>query len=74
MIAVKAYYDGRAFVPLTSIKITTNRSAIITILDEEIKNPPAKPHDDYFGVLSDEDYNEISKALLATQEIDKDEW
>ena len=74
MQAVKAYYDGRAFVPLSPIKITTNQRAIITILDEELKNPQAKPHGDYFGVLSDDDYNEISEALLETQRIDKNEW
>jgi len=74
MQAVKAYYDGRAFVPLSPIKITTNQSAIVTILDEELKKPQAKPHEDYFGILSDEDYNEISEALLETQRIDKDEW
>jgi len=74
MQAVKAYYDGRAFVPLSPIKITTNQSAIITILDEEIKKPQSKPHGEYFGVLSDEDYDEISEALLETQRIDNDEW
>jgi len=74
MIAVKAYYDGKAFVPLSPIKITTNQSAIITILDEELKEPQAKPHENYFGVLSDEDYNEISEALLETQRVDTNEW
>ena len=74
MQAIKAYYDGRAFVPLTPIKITTNQSAIITILDEKIKKPPSKPHDKFFGVLSDEDFNDISEALVETQRIDRDEW
>ena len=74
MQAVKAYYDGKAFVPLSPIKITINQSAIVTILDEELKEPQTKSYEDYFGVLSDEDYNEISEALLETQRIDKDEW
>jgi len=43
-------------------------------IDEEIENPQAKLHDDLFGVLSDEDCNNISEALLETQRIDIDEW
>jgi len=74
MQAIKAYYDGKAFVPLSPIRIMTNQSAIVTILDEELKEPQVKPHEGYFGVLSDEDYNEISEALLETQRVDKNEW
>jgi len=74
MQAIKAYYDGKAFVPLSPIRIMTNQSAIVTILDEEPKEPQTKPHEDYFGVLSDKDYNEISEALLETQRVDKNEW
>ena len=74
MQAVKAYYDGKVFVPLSPIKIMTNQSAIVTILDEELKEPQVKIHEDYFGILSDEDYNEISEALLETQRIDTNEW
>ena len=74
MQAVRAYYDGRAFVPITPVKIMTNQSAIITILDEEKKSTPSKSNDKFFGILSDEDYHDISEALLETQRTDSDEW
>jgi hypothetical protein len=35
MTAVKAYYDGRAFVPMTPISAEKNQQAIITILDTD---------------------------------------
>ena len=34
MEAVKAYYDGHAFVPTTPVKAKKNQEAIVTILEE----------------------------------------
>ncbi|GHV84332.1 hypothetical protein AGMMS50212_16720 [Spirochaetia bacterium] len=42
MQAVKAYYDGRAFVPTMPVSVKTNRTAIVTILDDEIIEPAGK--------------------------------
>jgi len=69
--AVKAYYDGRVFVPTEPVRAKQNQSAVITILDDETKE---KPHLRFIGVLSAESYEEISKALKDTQEVDSDEW
>jgi len=72
MEAVRAYYDGRVFIPTEPVKAKKNQNALITILDEDTKEN--KPHLRFIGVLSAESYNEISKALKDTQEIDADEW
>jgi len=72
MNAVKAYYDGRVFVPTEPVKARPNQSAIITILDDDKKED--KPHLRFVGVLSEESYAEISVALKDTQRIDADEW
>ena len=73
MIAVKAYYDGNAFVPLNPVKAKLNQSAIITILDDVEAGLP-KPFEKYVGKLSNTDYVEITEALLETQKVDANEW
>ena len=70
MNAVKAYYDGRVFIPVEPVSAKMNQSAVITILDDTKE----KPHVRFIGVLSDESYEEISAALKDTQEVDSDEW
>ena len=70
MNAVKAYYDGRVFIPVEPVKAKMNQNAVITILDDTEE----KPHVRFIGVLSDESYEEISTALKDTQEVDSDEW
>ena len=73
MIAVKAYYDGNVFVPIEPVKANRNQSAIIAVLDDDkiIEN---KSHLKFIGTLSQESYEEISKALVDTQRVDADEW
>ena len=73
MIAIKAYFDGANFVPITPINLRINQSAIITILDD-IEIDENKPHKKYIGKLSDENFNEIQEILLETQKVDKNEW
>jgi len=72
MNAVKAYYDGRVFIPTEPVKARRNQHAIITILDDERKEN--KPHLRFIGALSKESYEEISIALKDTQKVDADEW
>ena len=72
MEAVRAYYDGRVFIPTEPVKAKKNQNALITILDDEEKDK--KPHLKFVGVLSTENYNEICKALQNTQEVDINEW
>ena len=75
MQAVKAYYDGKNFVPVESVKVKRNQYAIITILDE-IRNfvTDEKPFIKYVGALSGESFNEITEALEDTQRVDANEW
>ena len=72
MEAVRAYYDGRVFIPTEPVKAKKNQNALITILEEEKKEK--KPHLRFIGILSAESYNEICTALKDTQEIDTNEW
>jgi hypothetical protein len=59
MTAVKAYYDGRAFIPVTPINVEKNQQAIITIVDrdtfDQSKNVPLK----FFAGICDETPEEI---------------
>ena len=72
MEAVKAYYDGNVFIPLEPIRAKRNQPAIITLLDNDKSSD--KPHLRFIGALSQESYDEISKALIDTQKVDVDEW
>ena len=74
MEAVKAYYNGIVFIPLSPVKAKKNQSAIITILDDEDKDTSIKPHTRFIGTLSQESFDEINIALLDTQKLDADEW
>jgi len=72
--AVKAYYDGHAFVPLFPVNIAKDRLAIVTILDSMPENDSKKDYLQYAGALSDADYQELTKTLKDTRKIDKDGW
>ena len=74
MEAVKAYFDGSTFVPLGPVKAKKNQTAIITILDEDVKDKKHKPHVRFIGALSKESVEEINVALLDTQKVDINEW
>ena len=74
MLAVKAYYNGTTFVPLTPVAAKQNQSAIITILDDIEPIAAAKSFEKFIGRLSRESCEEITEALLETQRIDKNEW
>lgn len=76
MLAIKGYYNGREIVPLEKVEFKPNQKIIITILDEYV-NPSDKndkPFLKYIGKLSDESFNEINKALEATEKVDANEW
>ena len=74
MQAVKAFYNGVAFIPLTPVNVKPNQSAIITILDDIELIITDNPYKKFIGKLSDESYYEIEKALLETQKVDINEW
>ena len=70
MQAVRAYYDGTAFIPVTPVSVKPNQSAIITILDDTEPNTADKPFEKFIGKLSPDSYSEIMEALSETQRID----
>lgn len=74
MTAIKAYFDGTVFVPLSPVNVKRNQNVIITVLDDIKPDVPAKPFEKYIGKLSTESYAEITEALLEVQKIDQNEW
>ncbi|MCL2426598.1 MAG: hypothetical protein FWD05_09715 [Oscillospiraceae bacterium] len=75
MEAAKAYFDGIAFIPSSPVNAKKNQTAIVTILDDsdnEEKEKKIKPYTRFIGSLSQESCDEISAALLDTQEVDAD--
>lgn len=74
MEAVQAYFDGKAFVPIAPVKAEINQQAIITILDSGIYKPGKKWFNEFFGVLSLEDAEEIKEALKGSEKVDSSEW
>jgi len=78
MRTIEAYYDGRAFIPVTPVSVGVNEKAIITIFEDSAamfkKQTNDKAHLRYAGALSDESYDEIVKILEDTEQIDTNTW
>jgi hypothetical protein len=74
MTAVKAYYDGKAFIPVSPIRAAKNQTAIVTVLDNTIEASGERDYLQFAGSLSDEDYQEITAILQATERVDENEW
>jgi hypothetical protein len=74
MIAVKAYYDGKAFIPISPVKAARNQAAIVTVLDDTIGDTAGNEYLQFAGSLSDEDYREITEILKSTEQVDEHEW
>ena len=74
MKTVKAFYDGRVFVPVTPIKAKVNQVAIITILDGLDLVIDSKPFLKYAGALTHDDYSELVEILKDTERVDTNEW
>jgi len=75
MVAVKAYYDGRAFVPERPISAKINQEAIITLMEHRHYNTSKKDQLlSLAGSISHEDYLEMDKALEETERVYPNEW
>jgi hypothetical protein len=74
MIAVKAYYDGKAFIPISPVKAAKNQAAIVTVLDDAIDDTASNEYLQFAGSLSDENYREITEILKSTEQVDDHEW
>ena len=74
MEAVKAYYDGHAFVPMFPVNVAKDSLAIVTILDNTVRDCSQKNYLQYAGELSNDTYQELTAILQDTRKIDKDAW
>jgi hypothetical protein len=74
MIAVKAYYDGKVFIPMSPIRAAKNQAAIVTILDDTVETKGSRDYLQFAGALSDEDCREITAILESTERVDENEW
>jgi hypothetical protein len=74
MTAVKAYYDGKVFIPMSPIRAAKNQAAIVTVLDDTIEAGGGRDYLQFAGSLSDKDYREITAILQATERVDENEW
>jgi hypothetical protein len=74
MTAVKAYYDGKTFIPLSPIKVAANQAAIVTVLDDTIGDTAHNAYLQFAGSLPDEDYREITEILKSTEQVDEHDW
>ena len=65
MTAVKAYYDGKVFIPLSPIRAVKNQAAIVTVLDNVAGEIENREYVQFAGSLPDEDFREITEILKA---------
>ena len=75
MVAIKAYFDGHAFIPQTPVYAEINQEAIITLLDSQFSIASRKERLlSFAGSISHEYYLEMEKALEETERVYPDEW
>jgi hypothetical protein len=74
MTAIKAYYDGKVFIPMSPIRAVKNQTAIVTVLDDTLETNDSKEFLQFAGSLSDKDYREITAILESTERVDENEW
>jgi ethanolamine utilization microcompartment shell protein EutL len=82
MVAIKAYYDGRAFVPERPLpaSVEVNQEAIITLQDwnlkERLKLEKEKKERlvNLLGSISYDDYLAMEEALKDTEKVYSRDW
>jgi len=75
MVAVKAYFDGRAFIPENPVIAEVNQEAIITLLESQFSNASKKERLlGLAGSIAHDDYLEIEKSLEDTERVYQHEW
>jgi hypothetical protein len=74
MTAIKAYYDGHAFIPESPVTAEINQEAIVTLLDDKPLGIATKERlFSFAGSISHGDYLEMEKALEDTERVDTNE-
>jgi len=75
MVAVRAYFDGHAFIPESPVIAEINQEAIITLLESQLSNTAPKERLlSLAGSITHDDYLEIEKALEDTERVYPNEW
>jgi hypothetical protein len=74
MTAVKIYYKGKIFIPISPISTAKNQAATVTILDGTLEKIESREYLQFVGSLPDEDYREITTILQSTEQADAHEW
>ncbi|MDR0386565.1 MAG: hypothetical protein LBH57_00875, partial [Treponema sp.] len=73
--AIKAYYDGYAFIPESPVVAEVNQGAIITLISGKDADVSKKDRLlSLAGSISHEDFLEMEKTLLDTERVNHDEW
>jgi len=75
MVAIKAHFDGYAFIPEVPVSAEVNQKAIITLLKPEHSKMSKKERLlSLAGSISREDYLEIEKVLEETEKVYQNDW
>ncbi|MDR0301509.1 MAG: hypothetical protein LBI04_04250 [Treponema sp.] len=75
MTAVKAYYNGKTFVPQNPVSAEINQEAIVTFLEPQPLGAFKKERLlSLAGSISHNDYLEMEKALEETEKVYSNEW
>jgi hypothetical protein len=72
--AVRAYYDGRVFIPTQPVNARKNQSVLVTILDEIQDNATKGILLALAGSFDNCDYDDFITALKDTERVDEHEW
>ena len=72
MEPIRAYFDGKVFVPMEPVSLGKNQQALITVVDDlSFATQPWRKH---FGTMSAEACADIENALRETERVDRHEW
>jgi hypothetical protein len=75
MAAIKAYYDGYAFIPKSPVSMEINQEVIVTFSEPQSFNSLRKERLlSLAGSISHNDYLEMEKALEETEKVYTGEW
>jgi len=75
MPAVKAYYNGYAFIPKNPVSMEINQEVIVTFPESQSLNCQNKERLlSLVGSISHNDYLEMEKALEETERVHTGEW
>ena len=72
MEPIRAYYDGKIFVPIGPVSLGKNQQALIAVVNDP--STAMQPWRKHFGIMSAEACADIAEALRETEQVDQHEW